>query len=237
MTGQSLLDRMELLNEELQLQSGEADVTRGLLALNIAQDYLEGEAARRSHCYPTISPTAAPNFYEVPTVSGQPYLDLQDTVLRVDAVQYVITQTGLTGVTTVPQSTLTPRYDAGGQQGNGTGWLTQSWSNATPSGVPTAYWQQGYRLWFDPIPNGVYTMRIIGLIAAPDITASGTFLYSQTFALPLASFACGVLKLGVDDDPTALTSLAGAAFNAGLDSIQALDNSGPKPLNYTQDHR
>ena len=41
MTGQDLLDRMELVNQELQLQSGEADVTRGLLALNVAQDYLE----------------------------------------------------------------------------------------------------------------------------------------------------------------------------------------------------
>ncbi len=49
MTGQDLLDRMELLNQELQLQSGEVDVTRGLLALNVAQDYFEVLAAGRKN--------------------------------------------------------------------------------------------------------------------------------------------------------------------------------------------
>ena len=41
MTGQALLDRMEDLNRELDLQAGEADVTRGLRALNTAQDHFE----------------------------------------------------------------------------------------------------------------------------------------------------------------------------------------------------
>ncbi len=38
---------MELVNQELQLQAGEENVTKGLLALNVAQDYFESLAAQR----------------------------------------------------------------------------------------------------------------------------------------------------------------------------------------------
>ena len=46
-SGQDLLDLMELLNQELQLQTGEENVARGLVALNAAQDAFEGLAALR----------------------------------------------------------------------------------------------------------------------------------------------------------------------------------------------
>ena len=40
-TGQSILNIMEDLNGELQLQSGEVDVAKGLRAVNAAQDMFE----------------------------------------------------------------------------------------------------------------------------------------------------------------------------------------------------
>ena len=44
-TGQTMLDLMEALDYGLQLQSGESGVTRGLKALNAAQDHLESMLA------------------------------------------------------------------------------------------------------------------------------------------------------------------------------------------------
>jgi hypothetical protein len=61
MTGQTLLDTMELLNQELQLQSGEADVVRGLLALNIAQDHFEASAAKRPNIFGSSDSTHDPD--------------------------------------------------------------------------------------------------------------------------------------------------------------------------------
>ena len=44
-TGQTLLNLMEDLNSELQLQSGEANVAKGLRMLNAAQDMFESVLA------------------------------------------------------------------------------------------------------------------------------------------------------------------------------------------------
>jgi hypothetical protein len=70
-TGQDLLDRMELLDPELQLQSGETDVNRGLLALNVAQDHFESVVAIHPDlmggAYGTVATAASTEITAFPT--------------------------------------------------------------------------------------------------------------------------------------------------------------------------
>src|SRR3990170_3160975 len=81
-TGQSLLDRMELLDQELQLQSGENDVTRGLLALNVAQDYLETLLA-------VIPQVSGDNTTTVVTAASTETTAFPTGYLRIDRMQWI----------------------------------------------------------------------------------------------------------------------------------------------------
>src|SRR3990167_9038126 len=83
-TGQSLLDRMELLNQELQLQSGESDVTRGLTALNVAQDCFEARAAARPNIYGSTTPVGT-----VTTTVNTENTAFPTGLLRLDRLQYI----------------------------------------------------------------------------------------------------------------------------------------------------
>ena len=80
MTGQSLLDMMELINQELQLQAGEENVTKGLLALNIAQDYFESLAAQRPQIQGSSTGT-------VTTSADTETTSLPTGLLRIDRLQ------------------------------------------------------------------------------------------------------------------------------------------------------
>lgn len=219
MTGQTLLDTMELLNQELQLQSGEADVTRGLLALNIAQDFFEAAAARR--------PNLLGNDSTLTQTANQEYTTFPSGLLRLDKLQ-------LLDANSKPLYSLTPRFDAGSQA------QTRSWirslTSSSSTGKPLAYWTSGNKIWWDPIPDAANTVRYYGLIAATDITASGTFLYPDTVRLPIASFAVSILKIGLDDDPNDLSGLAQNLFEGLLDQLASIDRSGARPLIYSYDH-
>src|SRR3989304_3559565 len=87
-TGQTILNLMEVLNQELQLQTGEADVVRGLIALNAAQDYLESLIAQHPGVMgsdiTTVATTASIESTAFPT-----------TFLRIDRLQYIDSGTSL----------------------------------------------------------------------------------------------------------------------------------------------
>src|SRR4051812_32985844 len=101
MTGQGLLDRMELLNAELQLQAGEADVTKGLLSLNVAQDYFESVAAQRGKLFGSAVGT-------VVTAANTESTAYPTGLLRLDRLQYI------DPVTSRPAGDLTPIRRTGG---------------------------------------------------------------------------------------------------------------------------
>src|SRR3990167_36995 len=101
MTGQDILDRMELLNQELQLQSGEVDVTRGLLAINVAQDYFEGLAAARKGILGSSTGTITTPASTEPTASPA-------GVLRIDRLQL------LNATTSRPEGKLQRLHRTGG---------------------------------------------------------------------------------------------------------------------------
>ena len=221
-TGQSLLDRMELLNQELQLQSGENDVTRGLLALNIAQDYYESLAANRDgllggNAIGTVTTSASTESTTFP--SG---------VLRIDRLQYV------DPTTSRPAWEIVPTRRVGGHA-TSFYWPWQLIATST-TGKPRRYYTNGTNIYWDPLPDATHTVRYSGFSVAADLTAGGTFAYPDIVMLPLASFAVRLYKLGLDDSQEDMINLARSVFNPVLDTLANFQRDGAVEFQYTQTH-
>lgn len=220
MTGQSLLDMMELVNQELQLQTGEADVTRGLLALNVAQDYFETYAAvRKIKGGQTGTLSTAQNTESTAFPTG---------VLRIDRLQLLDAGTGR------PKYDLTPLHRVGGHLARG--FWPLNITSTTTSGEPRSYWTNGANIFWSPLPSGTFSVRWYGFQRQVDITASGTFSYDDLVALPLASFAARLMKMSVDDSVQEINSLAQETFKAALDSLEMFNRDGAAALEYSEIH-
>lgn len=218
MTGQTLLNYMELADNELELQSGEADVVKGLLALNIAQDYYESRAA------------LVPNFFQSSTTSVSTSAATETTaypagLLRIDRLQLL--------VNSVPQWDIGKLGRTGGHIWNRT-WPFNVLSTTT-TGKPTRYWTNGTSFYWNPTPDATYSVRVYGLIAASDITANGTFAYPDIVAFPLASFAAAIIEEGLDDDG-GLTSMAATVFDPLIQSQSNFNRDGARGLEYSEIH-
>ena len=222
-TGQSLLDRMELLNQELQLQSGEENVTRGLLALNVAQDTFESRAAMRPHLYGSSTPVGT-----VTTTVSTETTAFPSTVLRIDRLQFIDPDTSR------PAWDLIPIKRTGAHAWNR--YWPLSLTSSTTTGRPRAYWTNRINIYWDPLPSGTHTVRYYGFTPATDITAGGTFLYEDIVMLPLAAFAVALMRLGVDDPVGESAQLAEKHFTSVLDLLEGFNRDGPVGLEYDQFH-
>lgn len=222
-TGQSLLDRMELLDQELQLQTGEADVVRGLLSLNVAQDYLETMLSKHPNAKGgtagTVTTTAATETTAYPT-----------GLLRVDRLQYIDT----VSTPNLPVYDLTPRKRVGSHRFS----RYWPWSLVAPSGTgaPRSYYTNARLIYWDPLPDATYTVRWYGLQQATDITAVGTFLYDDTAMLPLAALAVAILSRGVGDDAQDITSLASSILGPVVEELAGHDRDGGAQFEYSRIH-
>jgi hypothetical protein len=219
-TGQSLLNLMELLVRELQLQTGESDVTRGLIALNAAQDYFETRAA----LYPRIFGSTTGT---VTTTANGETTTFPTGVLRLDRLQ-------LLGSDSLPVWDLAPLQDAG-EHAYANFWPVNILSTSAP-GRPRAYDTDGGLIYWDPIPDSTHTVRWYGFKSADDITASGTFAYPDAVMLPLATFACQLFKLGLDDSSQELAQVAQSVFDPVLDTLSSFRREGPRRLSYRYHH-
>ena len=221
--GQSLLDRMELLNQELQLQSGEEDVTRGLLALNIAQDCFEARAAMRQDIYGSTTPVGT-----VTTTLDTETTAFPTGVLRIDRMQFI------------DPSTSRPAWDLSPARRVGSHAWNRYWpinlTSSSSTGRPRAYWTNRINIYWDPLPSGTHTVRYYGFTPASDITAAGTFAYEDIVMLPLASFAVRLMRVGVDDPANEHLGLAEDYFDRVLDSLARYNRDGPVGLEYSQVH-
>jgi hypothetical protein len=218
-TGQALLDRMELLNQELQLHSGESDVTRGLLALNAAQDHFESLVAVRKNLLGSLTGTVA-------TAASTETSTFPAGVLRIDKLV-------LLNASNRPKAELDNLKRTGGHAGRFK-WPLNLTSQST--GEPSAYWTNGTSIYWDPLPGGVYTVRWYGFQAASDISAGGTFAYPDIVALPLASFAVKLFKLGLEDATQDISGLALETFKPVIDTLSLFNRDGSASLEYTEIH-
>ena len=220
-TGQNLLNMMETLDLELQLQSGEADVVRGLTALNAAQDYFEVLAAQEKDFLGGSIGT-------VVTAASTESTTFPSTLLRVDRLQYIDPGDSL------PAWDLIPIKRTGGHSWN-LYWPINLTSTAT-SGRPKAYWTNGRNIYWDPLPDAVHTVRWYGFIHQTDITAAGTFLYDDALILPAATFAVKVLRTGVDDPTTDYDNLANALFPPIISALGGFNRDGADGYAYRHGH-
>lgn len=196
-TGQTILNLMEVLHPELQLQSGEVDVTKGLLVLNAAQDYMESIFALQPDLLGDSKGTVA-------TVASTETTAFPTGVLRLDGVQYLDTNS-------YPVYELQDIRATGGHIATSSipAFIT---STSTLTGAPNAYWTDGSYFYWNPLPDGVYTLRWYGFQSKSDITASGTFGYPDVCLLPLATFAVRIERMGLDDDTSQYIKLATDLF-------------------------
>lgn len=219
-TGQSLLNIMEVVNQESQLQPGEVDVVRGLIALNIGQDYFESLASVRfGNAKGTV--TTALNTEATAFPTG---------LLRLDRLQTI------SPTTNRPDGELRRARRTGGHAMiSGMMWPLNL--TVTPgTGKPVEYWTDTTFIYWAPVPDATYTVRWYGFQAQADITASGTFLYPDLLMFPLASFAARLLKTGLDDPANDLATLATESFKAALDSMQMSVRDGADELEYQEIH-
>lgn len=222
-TGQDLLDRMELINQELQLQSGEADVTRGLLALNVAQDVFESRAAGRPAIYGSTTPVGT-----VTTSASTETTAFPTGLLRLDRLQFIDPGTSR------PAWDLVPIRRVGAHAWN------QYWPlnivSTSSSGRPRAYWTNRINIYWDPLPDATHTIRYYGFTPAAAITAGGTFAYEDIVMLPLAAFAVRLMRLGVDDSVGDHARLAEEYFDPVLDQLAGFQRDGAVGLEYSEVH-
>ena len=219
MTGQDLLDTMEALNQELQLQNGEADVVRALNALNRAQDFFESLAAQEGEIK---GDTAG----EVTTSANTETSSFPSGFLRIDAVQLL------------DDSTDRPKRRLGNLNETGSHAFNSIWPAPVSGsgGEPESYYTNGRTLYWSPLPDDTYTLRVYGFKSADNITAGGTFAYDDLLCLPFAAFAVRILKIGVGDEVADVASIAKETFSAAIGGLAGFNRDGATPLIYTRDH-
>jgi hypothetical protein len=220
-TGQTLLDTMELLNQELQLQSGEADVTRALVALNRSQDYFEAILAGEKWVKGDTTGTVA-------TVASTETTAFPTGLLRLDRLVV------LNPTTSRPEYELDSNRDSVAGSSN---WPVSLFDGtSTSTGKPRSYSTNGRSIYWNPLPDGVYTVRWYGFQSASDISASGTFAYDDIYILPLASFAVRLFKLGLDDDQTDIGTLAENTFRPAIKAAAGYNRDGARGFRYRYVH-
>lgn len=180
-TGQTLLDLMQVMDNELHNQPTEEDVVRSLIALNAAQDLFESVVAGHPNLYGDTVGTVA-------ITAGAESTAFPTNVLRLDRLRMM--QDGR------PTFALRKLDDTGGNAS--VGW----WYGASPTanGRVNSYWTDGRNIYWSPFPSQADTVRWYGFQSAADITAAGTFAYNDIALLPIAGFAVKLMRAGVGDD-------------------------------------
>lgn len=219
-TGQNLLDLMEVLHPELQNQPTEGSVAKSLLALNMAQDFMESLFAKEPSLLGGTTGTIA-------TVANTETTAFPAGVLRIDKIQR------LDATTLRPICTLEPIYEVGGHLPDAPWPL----SLATGSnGAPLAYYTNGTLIYWSPLPDAIYTMRWYGFQVAVTLAANGTFLYPDICMGPLATMAVRIIRVGLDDSTTDLKGLAGDLFKPAIEALAGFRRERARGFNYLYQH-
>lgn len=228
MTLQTLLDRMALYDNELDIVSGGADVTRGIAALNLVQDWWEAAAMVEGEVCQTTSTLS--------TTASQEYTTRPTTLLRIDSLWRL-------DANSVPIVELTPIDRAGAHQPRYP-WPFNAYIQSAPSstGAPDEYWAEKpgnplARIYWLPKPDAVYVIRGYGLWEVADYTAAAnTFGYANTVALALVPFAAKILRTGLDRDITDVQTQAEAAFRVAVKGLGRDPRVDPASRVYSEIH-
>lgn len=195
MTAADLLARLNVLDNELSIDTGAADESRALLALDLAQDYYETAAAIQGRLVNTVA-----TLVMTPSSSSSSW---PSGMLRIDSVLYSdgsgeVEYRDQTGAHLRPPSSPWPLIS---------GSLAQA-------GKPYEFWDvPDAALYWIPTPDAAYTVSVIGYRAQSSLTTRDVvFGHSDVVAGPLCAFALRLMELGVDDPSEEYQTLADAWF-------------------------
>lgn len=216
-----LLDGMSLIRNELDTSSGGTDEARAIKALTHAQRYFETVCAAFPRVYQSTVNVATAAQTETSTWST--------SLRRLDALWL------LDPTTSLPIRKM-ERIDEIGGHVPSLPWPLQV-SVSAGYGMPGGYYANMANFYWLPMPDGVYNLRIYGLVAqAAFAVRTDNFNYHPYVILPIAQFACKLLDIAVDDDSSALDELASQLFRPLMRSIKGFDRSGPRGRTYTRVH-
>lgn len=230
MTVQTIFNRMMLYDNQLDLIASGDDVTRGLTALNLVQDWWEAVAAAVADLCQTYATTG------LVTVADQEYTTWPATLLRLDELW-------LLDSNSKPIRKLDSIDQVGGHVPSYPWPLSAvSLSGQVQTGAPVEYYtkgQGGVFLWA-PTPDAVYTLRGYGLWSQTDYTAvsgaGGTWLYPDVVALTAVPFATQVMRMGLDRDLTGVQGAAEAAFTRAVKALEHQVRTRPQSRTYDETH-
>lgn len=206
MTIQTLFNRMMLYDNQLDLIASGDDVARGLIALNLVQDWFEAAAGGEADILQTASTFT--------TTASQEYTTWPSTLIRLDA-PYLLDSSNR------QIRLITPITQTGGHRPI-LPWPLEQVSGVVGFGSPWEYYAvgPGGLIYWAPTPDAVYTIRAYGLWAASDYTAAAdTFAYPDSVALVLVPHATQVIRSGLDRDLTATQAAADAAFKRVIKTL------------------
>ena len=227
MTISSIMTKMQVLDNELDVSVGGADESRCISALDMAQDAFEAILANHPDTLGTIS--------TITTTANQEYTTWPSTLMRLDTLWMMNT----TASPNVPQWEIQIIQDVGGQSAS----APFPWLSASVGYIPQgfgppvlAYTNRQYLFWA-PIPDAVYTLRGYGLSEATDITTrSQTFAYPNAVANPLAAYATRLMEMGIDDPTEELKSLADEMYAPVINMLRQPTRQRPQSRQYSRMH-
>lgn len=217
-----LLNLMALLDNELEVGSGQDDEAGAVLALTHAQHHFETVAAS----LPRVLGTAT----TLVTTANTETSAWATSLLRLDAMWRLDLQTGK------PVAKLEDVGSIGGHV-PALPWPLQITLNPG-TGAPIGYFADMANFYWLVTPDTGYTMRLYGLVEQAEfVDRTSAFNYPNRVKLPMAQFANKLLTIGVGDGiDQALDNLAVQVFKPLLRQLRKFDRSGPKSRIYSQPH-
>lgn len=215
MTAADLLDRMNILDNELDVAADGDDEDRALVALDMAQDWFETIAAGYGGIVNgSFSLTASGASTTWP--SG---------VLRIDSLHF-----------TDNAGEIYERKDAGAHLANDLPWPLYI-GTATPGRPGEFFAVPDDAIYWLPTADASYGVTGFGYKEKADLTARATtFGHPNVAAGPIVSFAVKLLEMGVDDPDEDVSALAEGWFKPVLKLLRARSRTRPVGRFYTRTH-
>lgn len=223
MTIQTLFNRMALFDNQFDLIVGGDDVARGLIAVNLVQDWFE------LACMPIAELFQTDQTFT--TTAAQEHTTWPANLMRIDSLY-------LLDANSKQVRELEP-FDITGAYYPGFPWPIDTLTGLTANGAPWEYegQQQGGKIRWSPTPDQVYTIRGYGLWAVADYAAAAdTLLYPDSVALTFGPHAAQILRTGLDRDLSAVQGAAMVAFDRIAAAYGKTIHTGPESRVYTEIH-
>lgn len=226
MTVADALAQMAMLDNELQVESGEADEDAAITALLTAQQHFETLAANYPQTYVRQ--------FSVTTAAATETSTMPTTVLRVDSLWALDAATG------EPIYELDPISRIGGHVPVLPWPLRMALSRG--QGQPARWWADENYIYWTPKPDAIYTLRGYGLVAAAsfddrdDAFAPAGMRRPEQVSLAIAAFADKLLGVGTADPTDELEALATTLFTPILRRARHEVRGKPDGRAYSQHH-